>query len=72
MAQTAAVEQSRGMRAAFRVFSAIERIGNLLPHPFWLFCILSGVVIVLSAALEAAGFPRSAPARATPSKCAVS
>lgn len=43
------------MRAAFRAFSAIERVGNLLPHPFWLFCILAGVVIVLSAALEAAG-----------------
>ncbi|GAA3294748.1 AbgT family transporter [Arthrobacter citreus] len=61
MTQAAAVEQSRGMRAAFRVFSAIERIGNLLPHPFWLFCILAGVVIVLSAALEAAGVSAVSP-----------
>ena len=43
------------MRAAFRTFTAIERVGNMLPHPFWLFCILAAVVVVLSAVLEAAG-----------------
>lgn len=47
--------QSRSMRMAFRTFSAIERVGNLLPHPFWLFCILAGVVIALSAVLEGLG-----------------
>lgn len=52
---TASEPQSRSMRAAFRTFSAIERVGNLLPHPFWLFCILAGVVIVLSSVLQAAG-----------------
>jgi aminobenzoyl-glutamate transport protein len=39
---------SRSMRAAFRLFSAIERIGNKLPHPFWLFWILALFVIGLS------------------------
>lgn len=49
MSTTTAVEpQSRAMRAAFRSFSAIERVGNRLPHPFWLFWMLAVVVIVLS------------------------
>ncbi|MDN5724329.1 MAG: AbgT family transporter [Propionibacteriales bacterium] len=43
--------QSRGMRAAFRLFGAIERIGNKLPHPFWLFWIMAAIVVALSAAL---------------------
>ncbi|MGA5893731.1 AbgT family transporter [Streptomyces venetus] len=46
---------SRVLRAAFRAFAAIERVGNKLPNPFWLFWILAGVVIVLSAILAAAG-----------------
>ncbi len=46
---------SRSMRAAFRLFSAIERIGNKLPHPFWLFWMLAAVVIALSATLATAG-----------------
>lgn len=33
----------------------IERAGNRLPHPFWLFMILAGIVIVLSAVLDALG-----------------
>ncbi|HSE72570.1 MAG TPA: AbgT family transporter [Nocardioidaceae bacterium] len=43
------------MRAAFRAFSGIERVGNKLPHPFWLFWMLALVVIGLSALLSAAG-----------------
>ncbi|MFC9126919.1 AbgT family transporter [Streptomyces sp. NPDC057099] len=46
---------SRALRAAFRAFAAIEKVGNKLPNPFWLFWILAGVVIVLSAILAAAG-----------------
>jgi len=46
--------QSAFVRGSFRVFGAIERIGNKLPQPFWLFWILAGVVIVLSAILEGA------------------
>ncbi|WP_037714882.1 MULTISPECIES: AbgT family transporter [Actinomycetes] len=43
-------------RAAFRSFAAIERVGNKLPDPFWLFWLLAVGVIVLSAVLAAAGF----------------
>ncbi|MFD8378758.1 AbgT family transporter [Streptomyces sp. NPDC059679] len=45
---------SRVLRAAFRGFAAIEKVGNKLPNPFWLFWILAGVVAVLSAVLAAA------------------
>lgn len=55
-AQPQATEpQSRILRTAFRSFAAIEKIGNKLPHPFWLFWILAGVVAVLSAVLAAIG-----------------
>ncbi|WP_033329232.1 AbgT family transporter [Streptomyces yerevanensis] len=47
--------RSRVLRATFRSLAAIEKIGNKLPHPFWLFWILAGVVAVLSAVLAAAG-----------------
>lgn len=47
--------QSAFVRASFRIFGAIERVGNKLPQPFWLFWILAAVVIVLSAILEGAG-----------------
>ncbi|MDQ1017703.1 AbgT family transporter [Streptomyces afghaniensis] len=47
--------QSRLLRTAFRGFAAIEKVGNKLPNPFWLFWILAGVVAVLSAVLAAAG-----------------
>ncbi|GAA3783343.1 AbgT family transporter [Streptomyces phyllanthi] len=47
--------QSRVLRTAFRSFAAIEKVGNKLPNPFWLFWILAGVVAVLSAVLAAVG-----------------
>ncbi|WTP58280.1 AbgT family transporter [Streptomyces phaeochromogenes] len=47
--------RSRALRAAFRSFAAIEKVGNRLPNPFWLFWILAGVVAVLSAVLAAIG-----------------
>jgi aminobenzoyl-glutamate transport protein len=46
--------QSKALRAAFRGFAVIERIGNRLPHPFWLFWILALLTAVLSAVLAAA------------------
>lgn len=46
--------QSRAVRVAFRTFGAIERVGNKLPQPFWLFWILAGAIVVLSAVLQAA------------------
>ncbi|NWJ74304.1 AbgT family transporter [Pseudonocardia sp. ICBG1122] len=39
----------------FRALSAIERAGNRLPHPFWLFVILSIALGVASAVLAATG-----------------
>jgi len=47
--------RSRVLRAAFRSFAVIEKVGNRLPDPFWLFWILAGVVAVLSAVLAAVG-----------------
>lgn len=34
-----------------RVLDVVERVGNRIPHPFWLFLILAALVAVLSAAL---------------------
>jgi aminobenzoyl-glutamate transport protein len=53
--------QPRLLRASFRSFAAIEKIGNKLPNPFWLFWILAGVVAVLSAVLAAVGVSAAHP-----------
>ncbi|GAA1844732.1 AbgT family transporter [Brevibacterium marinum] len=39
----------------YRAIGFIERIGNLLPHPFWLFWIMAGLLGVISWVLSAAG-----------------
>lgn len=39
----------------YRSLEAIERVGNLLPHPFWLFWILATILAVISAILAAVG-----------------
>ncbi|WP_139827640.1 BCCT family transporter [Nesterenkonia sp. PF2B19] len=56
--------RSAGDRPGFlvRALRVVERIGNLLPHPFWLFIILAVVVVVLSAILEALGVGAENPA----------
>ncbi|RYE39027.1 MAG: AbgT family transporter [Hyphomicrobiales bacterium] len=43
------------MNGLFRIIAAIERGGNKLPHPFWLFWILAGVLGVSSLALSLFG-----------------
>jgi aminobenzoyl-glutamate transport protein len=43
------------MTVLFRVIGAIERAGNKLPHPFWLFWILAAVLAVTSLVLALAG-----------------
>jgi aminobenzoyl-glutamate transport protein len=54
MSTTSAVtSRSKALRAAFRAFAVIEKVGNKLPHPFWLFWILALVVVGLSAVLAA-------------------
>ncbi|TDC14976.1 AbgT family transporter [Streptomyces sp. 8K308] len=49
------------MAITLRVLGVIERSGNRLPHPFWLFVILSGVLLGLSWALNAAGVSAESP-----------
>ncbi|SEB43699.1 aminobenzoyl-glutamate transport protein [Rhodococcus jostii] len=46
---------SRTMKILFRAISAIERAGNKLPNPFWLFWIMAGIVGGLSFVLSLAG-----------------
>ncbi|MFC7330911.1 AbgT family transporter [Marinactinospora rubrisoli] len=43
------------MAALLGTLNAIERVGNKLPHPFWLFTIMAGIVVVLSVVLSALG-----------------
>ncbi|TWF79573.1 aminobenzoyl-glutamate transport protein [Pseudonocardia hierapolitana] len=38
-----------------RAMAVVERVGNALPHPFWLFWALSAILGVVSACLAAAG-----------------
>jgi len=38
-----------------RAMAVVERLGNALPHPFWLFWILAAILAILSAILAAAG-----------------
>ncbi|WP_238348592.1 AbgT family transporter [Ornithinimicrobium pratense] len=45
-----------------RALAGLERVGNLLPHPFWLFLGLGGVILVLSAVLGRAGVSAVSPA----------
>lgn len=44
-----------GTRVFDRVLNGIERAGNALPHPFFLFCILFAVIAVASSAMAWAG-----------------
>ncbi|MGO2860828.1 MAG: AbgT family transporter [Brevibacterium sp.] len=43
------------MGLIFRSLEAVERVGNLLPHPFWLFWVLALILGAISAILAAAG-----------------
>lgn len=53
---------SRSMPLYARALDLVERAGNRLPHPFWLFLWLIGVVSVLSAVLAASGASSRTPA----------
>ncbi|QIQ01767.1 AbgT family transporter [Streptomyces liangshanensis] len=50
----AAAAEGAQLPRIVRAMAVIERAGNALPHPFWLFWILSGVLAVVSAFLAAA------------------
>ncbi|MDN5607824.1 MAG: AbgT family transporter, partial [Brevibacterium sp.] len=41
--------------AVIRFLNVIENVGNRLPHPFWLFWILAGILAVLSLVLSSMG-----------------
>ncbi|WP_433873742.1 AbgT family transporter [Saccharopolyspora sp. CA-218241] len=49
------------MGAVLRLLQLVERVGNRLPHPFWLFTIMAGLVVVLSAVLSALGVSAVSP-----------
>src|SRR5690606_1345228 len=48
--------------AVLRALAVVERVGNALPHPFWLFWILAAILGVTSAGLAAAGVSVVSPA----------
>lgn len=57
--------ERRRTRAVDRIVGALEvvdRVGNRLPHPFWLFVGLSAVVLVLSAIMAGLGAAAVSPA----------
>ncbi|WP_340688668.1 AbgT family transporter [Amycolatopsis coloradensis] len=50
------------MNLLLRALDGVERLGNKLPHPFWLFVILSAVLALASWGLSAAGVSAVNPA----------
>ena len=52
----------KGTSWVFRLLAGVEWLGNKLPHPFWLFCLLFLVVTALSAMLSGAGVSALRPA----------
>jgi hypothetical protein len=48
-------DEIRGKSLMFRFLDGVEWLGNKLPHPFWLFCILILMVALLSEVLERTG-----------------
>lgn len=61
MTTTNATRPRLPMRLLLGTLQTIERVGNKLPHPFWLFTIMAGLVIVLSAVLNALGVSAVSP-----------
>ncbi len=58
---TPAATQDRELPRLVRAMAVVERVGNALPHPFWLFWVLSAILAVVSAGLAAAGVAVVAP-----------
>ncbi len=55
MAETTEKPPGRAMSMLLGSLRGIEKAGNKLPHPFWIFAVLGGFVILLSAVLSWAG-----------------
>jgi aminobenzoyl-glutamate transport protein len=51
---TTSTPERQDLPRIVRAMAVVERVGNALPHPFWLFWVLSGILAVVSA-LAAAG-----------------
>lgn len=51
----------RSVSLTLRVLDVVDRAGNKLPHPFWLFVILSGLVMATSALLAGLGVSVESP-----------
>ena len=49
------------MRLLLGVLGFVERLGNKLPHPFWLFVVMAVIVVALSALLSAVGVSAVSP-----------
>lgn len=62
MSSSQARTTSRPMNLLLRALDGVERLGNKLPHPFWLFVILSAVLALASWGLSAAGVSAVNPA----------
>lgn len=58
--QPAEAEEKNGIFVRF--LRGIEKVGNLLPHPFWLFVILGAIIVGLSAVLALFGVESENPA----------
>lgn len=65
MTTVSAEKESRALNVTMRVLNSVERAGNKLPHPFWLFIILSVALMALSWILSAAGVSAVNPADKT-------
>ncbi|OZM79129.1 AbgT family transporter [Pseudonocardia sp. MH-G8] len=52
---TTSTPERQDLPRIVRAMAVVERVGNALPHPFWLFWVLSGILAVVSAALATAG-----------------
>lgn len=62
MTTTEETRRTRSMSLLLGFLQGVERLGNKLPHPFWLFTIMAGLVVVLSGALSALGVSAVSPA----------
>nr|WP_223167617.1 AbgT family transporter [Nonomuraea sp. SYSU D8015] len=62
MTTTPSATGSRALNTLLRLLGGIERLGNKLPHPFWLFVLLSALLALLSWGLAAAGVSAVNPA----------
>ena len=61
MTNTENAPPTRSMALLLGFLRGVERFGNKLPHPFWLFTIMAALVVALSAVLNALGVSAVSP-----------